>query len=121
MVQTDEILNDILGFRPLILRAPGGTYSHFTSAYEACLEENGYVEHDWNVSIADTAPGNPTAQDFIDNVIVQTADGKESAIILMHSSYGHQETARALPGIISVLRENGYRFGVVTPMTPQPW
>ena len=121
MVQTDEILHDILGFRPLILRAPGGTFSHFTSEYEACLEENGYVEHDWNVSIADTASGNPTAQDFVDNVIAQTADGKESAIILMHSSYGHQETARALPEIIRVLRENGYQFGVVTPMTPQPW
>ena len=39
----------------------------------------------------------------------------------MHSSYGHQETARALPEIIRVLRESGYRFGVVTPMTPQPW
>ena len=121
MVQTDEILYGILGFRPLILRAPGGTFSHFTSEYEACLEENGYVEHDWNVSIADTAPGNPTAQDFVDNVIAQTADGKESAIILMHSSYGHQETAKALPEIIRVLRERGYRFGVVTPMTPQPW
>ena len=121
MVQTDEILYGILGFRPLILRAPGGTFSHFTSEYEACLEENGYVEHDWNVSIADTASGNPTAQDFVDNVIAQTADGKESAIILMHSSSGHQETAKALPEIIRVLRENGYRFGVVTPMTPQPW
>ena len=121
MVQTDEILHDILGFRPLILRAPGGTFSHFTSEYEACLEENGYVEHDWNVSIADTASGNPTAQDFVDNVIAQTADGKESAIILMHSSYGHQETAKALPEIIRVLRENGYCFGVITPMTPQPW
>ena len=121
MVQTDEILYGILGFRPLILRAPGGTFSHFTSEYEACLEENGYVEHDWNVSIADTASGNPTAQDFIDNVMAQTADGKESAIILMHSSYGHQETAKALSEIIRVLRERGYRFGVVTPMTPQPW
>ena len=121
MVQTDEILYGILGFRPLILRAPGSTFSHFTSEYEACLEENGYVEHDWNVSIADTASGNPTAQDFVDNVIAQTADGKESAIILMHSSYGHQETAKALPEIIRVLRERGYRFGVVTPMTPQPW
>ncbi len=121
IVQTDEVLYDILGFRPLILRAPGGTFGHFTSDYEACLEENGYVEHDWNVSIADATYGNPTAQDFVDNVIDQTADGKESAIILMHSSYGHGETARALPEIIRVLRKRGYRFGVVTPMTPQPW
>ena len=121
MEQTDEILHGILGFRPLILRAPGGTFSNFTSEYEACLKENGYVEHDWNVSSADTAPDNPTAQDFIDNISSQTSDGKESAIILMHCSSGHEETARALPEIIRVLRESGYRIGVVTPMTPQPW
>ncbi len=121
MEQTDEILHNILGFRPLILRAPGGTFSNFTAAYEECLVENGYVEHDWNVSSADTAPNDPTAQDFIDNISSQTSDGKESAIILMHSSSGHQETAKALPEIIRILRERGYRFGVVTPMTPQPW
>ena len=44
-----------------------------------------------------------------------------SAIILMHSSEGHEETVKALPEIIRVLREKGYAFGVVTPMTPQPW
>ena len=119
MVQTDEILYGILGFRPLILRAPGGTFSHFTSEYEACLEENGYVEHDWNVSSADSDPSGPVAQDFIDNIAGQAT--MDSAIILMHSSSGHEETVKALPEIIRVLRERGYIFGVVTPMTPQPW
>lgn len=123
MERTDEIIYGILGVRPLILRAPGGTIGHFTAAYAPAIRANGYVEHDWNVSSADAAPGHPVAQDFIDNIAGET-DGEataHTAIILMHSSEGHEETVKALPEIIRVLREKGYVFGVVTPMTPQPW
>ena len=123
MAQTDEIIYEILGVRPLILRAPGGRIGHFTAAYAPALKAHGYVEHDWNVSSADAAPGHPVAQDFIDNITGET-DGEataHTAIILMHSSEGHEETVKALPEIIRVLKEKGYTFGVVTPMTPQPW
>lgn len=121
MEETDEVLHGIIGVRPLIIRAPGGRIGNFTAAYEGMLEENGYVEHDWNVSSADAAPNHPIARDFIDNIDSQTDDGKESAIILMHCSEGHEETVAALPEIIRILKEKGYKFGVITPMTPQPW
>ncbi len=121
MEQTDEILHELLGLRPLITRAPGGRFGHFDGAYEKVVAENGYVEHDWNVSSADADPNHPVARDFIDNIDIQTNDGKESAIILMHSSENHEETVKALPEIIRILKEKGYRFGVITPMTPQPW
>lgn len=123
MEKTDAIIEAILGVRPLILRAPGGRIGHFTPAYEPALKAHGYVEHDWNVSSADAAPGHPVAQDFIDNISSET-DGEataHTAIILMHSSEGHEETVKALPEIIRILKEKGYTFGVVTPMTPQPW
>ncbi len=119
MEEADEVLYGVLGMRPLITRAPGGRMGHFDSSYAAAVEAAGYVEHDWNVSSADTAPNHPVAQDFMDNIEGQ-AD-MESAIILMHCSSGHEETVKALPGIIRILREKGYAFGVVTPMTPQPW
>lgn len=121
MEEADEAIHEIIGMRPLIVRAPGGRIGNFTAAYEHMLEENGYVEHDWNVSSADAAPNHPVARDFIDNIDSQTDDGKESAIILMHCSEGHEETVAALPEIIRILKEKGYQFGVVTPMTPQPW
>ncbi|MDD6382539.1 MAG: polysaccharide deacetylase [Selenomonadaceae bacterium] len=123
MEKTDDIIYGILGVRPLILRAPGGVIGHFTSAYGPALKANGYVEHDWNVSSADAAPNHPVAQDFIDNIDSQT-DGaavQHTAIILMHCSEGHEETVKALPEIIRILKEKGYTFGVITPMTPQPW
>ena len=123
MERTDEIIYGILGVRPLILRAPGGTIGHFTSAYAPAIRAHGYVEHDWNVSSADAAPGHPVAQDFIDNISFETdqAATAHTAIILMHSSEGHEETVKALPTIIQILKDKGYAFGVVTPMTPQPW
>ena len=119
MEQADDAIYELLGVRPLITRAPSGRMGNFTAAYEAIMDANGYVEHDWNVSSADAAPNHPVAQDFIDNISGQAV--MNSAIILMHSSAGHEETVKALPEIIRVLREKGYSCGVITPMTPQPW
>lgn len=121
MMHTDDVIMKIIGVRPMILRAPGGTIGHFSDIYWQTIKENGYTEHDWNVSSADAAPNHPVAQDFIDNIDFGTSDGKESAIILMHCSEGHEETAKALPKIIQILKDRGYTFGVITPMTPQPW
>lgn len=119
--KTERIVKEIIGVRPLIVRAPGGTYGMFTSAYYPALKAAGYVEHDWNVCIDDAVGGHPLAWEFVQKVREQTASGISSAIVLMHSSYGKGETVRALPEIIQLLRERGYSFGVMTPMTPQPW
>ena len=43
------------------------------------------------------------------------------ALVLMHSCAGKEQTVKALQGIINTLKAKGYRFGVVTPITPQPW
>ncbi len=123
MERADEAIRSIIGVRPLITRAPGGVIGHFNKSYWSSLAAAGYVEHDWNISSADAAPNHPVAQDFIDNIRGQAsgANAPSSAIILMHSSSGHEETVKALPIIIQILKEQGYRFGVITPMTPQPW
>lgn len=119
--KTERIVKEIVGVRPLIVRAPGGTYGMFTSAYYPALKAAGYVEHDWNVCIDDAVGGHPLAWEFVQKVREQTASGISSAIVLMHSTYGKGETVRALPEIIQLLRDRGYSFGVMTPMTPQPW
>lgn len=119
MYRTEETCRAILGFRPLIIRAPGGTWGNFTSAYPQALKEAGLVDHNWNVCIDDAVGGHPTAEDFVEKVRKQTADGKACAVVLMHCSYGKEETVRALPQIIQLLRERGYSFGVVTPATPR--
>lgn len=119
--QTERAMKEIIGVRPFNVRAPGGTYGMFTSAYPPALQAKGLVEHDWNVCIDDSVGIRYYADDFIQKVREQTASGINPAIVLMHSCYGKGETVRALPGIIALLRERGYSFGVMTPMTPQPW
>ena len=102
--------------------APGGTFSNFTSAYEACLKENGYVEHDWNVLTEDATPSRPNASQQINNVLGYLGtQPPRTVILLMHCNGDKTETVKALPEIIHFLRDWGYKFGVVTPMTPQPW
>lgn len=118
---TERVEREILGYRSLIVRAPGGKYGSFNSSYDAALVDAGLVAHDWNVCIDDAVGGNPTAADFVNKVATQTAQGRNPAIVLLHCSYGKGETVKALPQIIQLLRERGYSFGVITPMTPQPW
>lgn len=123
MEKTDEAIHRIIGYRPLILRAPGGSASSFTRAYVNAVKEAGYAEHDWNASVEDATTKPMTEADYINNVDQHTKSEAtaKTAIVLMHCSSGRAATVRALPAIIDLLEAKGYSFGVVTPMTPQPW
>ena len=120
---TDEIIKSVIGVRPLIIRTPGGRSGMWTPDYEPLMTACGYVEHDWNVSVEDATAKKPTPQEMIhfDDEQTNRPLKDEMALILMHSNKGKENTAAALPGIIKVLVDKGYSFGVVTPMTPQPW
>ena len=123
MEQTDEAIFKVIGMRPFIIRAPGGTVGMFTADFYEHLNLLGYVEHDWNVLTEDATPEHPSAEKQICYIDRRTAGHLKDnmALILMHCNGGKEETVRALPGIIDNLRAKGYRFGVVTPITPQPW
>ena len=120
---TDDIIYGLLGVRPLIIRAPGGAASMFVDGYRQMLKENGYVNHDWNVSDEDATGTNIPAQRLIGSVSYTLANRPKDrgAIVLMHCSSGKETTVEALPQIIEMLKGAGFSFGVVTPMTPQPW
>lgn len=121
-IKTDEIIKETIGVRPLIIRAPGGTAGVFNNDYWAMVDSCGYAEYDWNASTEDATASVPNASRQVDNIIKQLKDYQPNTlIILMHSKAGKEETAKALPVLIDLLRNKGYKFGVVTPMTPQPW
>ena len=123
MEQTDEAIFKVIGVRPFIIRAPGGTVGMFKADFYEHLNLLGYVEHDWNVLTEDATPEKPSAEQQICYIDRRAAGHLKDnmALILMHCNGGKEETVRALPGIIDNLRAKGYRFGVVTPLTPQPW
>ncbi len=121
IIQTDTAIKNVIGVRPFIIRAPGGV-GMFSENYWTMVEDCGYIEHDWNVLTEDATPAKPNASQQINNVLKYLGDNPpRSVIILMHSNSDKAETVKALPELIHFLRDWGYQFGVVTPMTPQPW
>lgn len=121
IIQTDNAIRNVIGVRPFIIRAPGGT-GMFGANYWSMIEDCGYVEHDWNALTEDATPSRPNASMQVNNVLKYLGDNPpKSVIILMHSNSDKTETVKALPELIHFLRDWGYKFGVVTPMTPQPW
>ena len=121
IIQTDTAIKNVIGVRPFIIRAPGGV-GMFSANYWTMVEDCGYIEHDWNVLTEDATPSKPNASQQINNVLKYLGDNPpRSVIILMHSNSDKTETVKALPELIHFLRDWGYQFGVVTPMTPQPW
>ncbi|CAM3060608.1 polysaccharide deacetylase [Paenibacillus sediminis] len=111
--QTEEVINDIVGIRPQLIRAPGGTYGHFDQTYFDLLEKGGYHVVDWNVDSGDSTRKNVPAKEIISNV--EKAKLNDRMIVLMHDGAGHNETVKALPQIISFYRDHGYTFKTLTP------
>ena len=122
IIKTDESIRSVIGVRPFIIRAPGGTAGMFSANYFAMVKDCGYVEHDWNALTEDATPSRPDASTQINNVLKNLGDNPPNTVILlMHCNSDKTETVKALPELIHMLRDWGYKFGVVTPMTPQPW
>jgi len=73
------------------------------------LNENNMVYIDWNALNAD-AQGKKKNADQLFEYAKKTSEGKEIVVILMHDTYGKEETAKALPHIIQYFKDNGYAF-----------
>lgn len=109
--QTEEVVRDITGLRPQLVRAPGGTYGHFDATYFELLKEAGYTVTDWTVDSGDSKrKGVPAAEILRQSVASMTAS---SIILLLHDGAGHSESAKALPEIIARYKAAGYTFDVL--------
>ena len=99
MEQTDEAVFKVIGMRPFIIRAPGGTVGMFADDYYKHLNLLGYVEHDWNVLTEDATPEQPSAEQQIDYIDRRAAGHLKDnmALVLMHCNGGKEETVNALP------------------------
>ncbi len=67
---------------------------------------------DWNAINADAEGKKKTANELVEYAI-KTSEGKEMVVLLMHDTYGKEETVKALPKIIEYYKNNGYEFKVL--------
>lgn len=111
--KTNQSLKNILGenFETRAIRFPGG---HMTwngiNDMDAVMKGKDYHQVDWN-ALSKDAEGKPKDAEQLKQELIKTIpNGRQKAVILMHDTYGKEETAKALPGIIQYLREQGYEF-----------
>ena len=110
--KTNQSLKNILGenFSTRAIRFPGG---HMTwkgmDVMDATMKEKDYHQVDWN-ALSKDAEGAPKKAEQLKQELIKTVTGRQKAVILMHDTYGKEETAKALPEIIKYLKEQGYEF-----------
>lgn len=124
LLQTEDLIYSIIGVRPIISRAPGGTAGHFTPAFWQGIQRIGSIEVGWNALTGDADGTAKTAQQAVDNLRKQLQLRpylNSHLVILMHDAAGHQATVEALPQIIKLLKDQGYTFRVVNASIPPSW
>lgn len=118
--QTDTDIRNIVGqgFNTRILRLPGGYMSrvyyndpNLNELNERLKEKNMY-SIDWNAYDFDAEGRWKNSEELLE-CVKESVGTKEKVVILMHDTYGKEETAKALPQIIEYLRTQGYTFKTI--------
>ena len=110
--KNDKLLKSILGenFTTHVMRCPGGYMSWKNmDELDMYLEKNNIASIDWNALNADAEGPKKNAKQLAQYAI-KTSEGKEMVVLLMHDTYGKEETVKALPTIIKYFKDNGYEF-----------
>ena len=113
--KTNKSLKSVLGdeFSTKAIRLPGGHMTwKGTEALDKYFIENGYSYIDWNALSKDAEGPKKTSEQLVQEAI-KTAGTKQKVILLMHDTYGKEETAKSLPDIINHFKETGYEFRVI--------
>lgn len=112
--KTSKIIYEVTKKIVKLFRPPyGGTYIK-DKKYKKILTH--YKTVLWNIDSKDSSSRHIKKEDIIDSVIKQVHN-KKSAIIIMHDSYTHNETVKALPGIIKYLTKNKFTIKAINENT----
>lgn len=118
-----DLLEFSIGFRPQILRFPGGsdnTVSWKVGGKRVMYEltknvlDEGFMYFDWNADSEDAHRVNNN-KDVIIRATLSKSRGKNSVIVLMHDAPGRSTTVDALPTVIEGLRAQGFKFRTLSP------
>lgn len=105
---TDKIIKEVLNVETEYFRPPGGVMTNGLVTYAQSQKQSIVM---WSIDSNDSHPRRPSPEQMIETVVSQATPG---AIVLMHDGGGsHENTAKALPQMISQLRAQGYKFVTV--------
>lgn len=125
----NEYIYSITGYRPGIIRFPGGSNNHVNRKYSGSednsfmeglaskVEEEGYVYFDWTVDSTDASKVKQSI-DNISSASISQALRQKYPIILFHDAPAKTTTVDALPKIIKELKRNGYLIDSLSKDSP---
>ena len=119
----ESIIEEYAGYRPRILRFPGGGSNTVSKKYckgimtslTQQVKEKGYLYYDWNVD-SDDAGSARTPEEVFRNV-VEGCSTRKSSIVLMHDIKSY--TIDAIEDILIWGQANGYTFEALTEDVPE--
>ncbi len=105
---TLKIIKEVLNVETEYFRPPGGVLTNGLVSYAHSKKQAVVM---WNIDSTDSHPHRPSQEKIINTVVSEATPG---GVVLMHDGGGnHENTAKALPAIISKLRAKGYKFVTV--------
>lgn len=113
---TEQAIRNAIGIQEYnchLFRFPGGSiggkYKQIKAEIKPVLEQNEIAYLDWNALTNDSA-GAKTKEAMIEN-LAQTAENKNTVVVLMHDAGDKILTYEVLPEVIKFFRDRGYTFG----------
>ena len=111
--QNEELIREALGkddYHTRVYRAPGGTMSwRGMDALKDYSIANNLVPIDWNALNKD-AEGRKKSPEQLMSEAIKYSEGKDMVVLLMHDTYGKENTAKSLDKLITWYKDNGYTF-----------
>lgn len=114
--KNNELMKEVLGenFSTRVVRFPGGYWSwqERTPMKEKMIEV-GIENIDWNALNGDAEGKKKNASELVEfakKSIDSLGPNADNVVILMHDTYGKEETVKALPSIIEYLQSKGFEF-----------
>lgn len=117
--KNNDIMKEILGddFSTRVIRFPGGYWSwEGRTPMRDKMIETGYCNIDWNALNEDAQGAAKTAEELVQKTkenIERLGPDADSVVLLMHDTYGKEETVKALPQIIEYLQDKGFEFRTI--------
>ncbi len=117
--KVQQVIHNILGkVPPPIFRFAGGAGNHVSRQYGGRdfmprltqdVKEKGYYYIEWNVSARDTSVPRPD-KDLMTQIVLEGCYNKDYVVALFHDINSNTALVKALPLIITELKERGYVF-----------
>lgn len=120
MLDTQKLIDCVVGIKPVILRFPFGCNNNYYKINNSIIEllhENNLKIYDWNVDSGDGANHCAAPSTFIKN----SKSDKDRVILLMHCGYMNKNSVKALPQVIKYYKDNGYEFKAIDSDTPEEY